>query len=67
MTEEVRDRAERTDLDWDLGVWRYKPWREVFYAPGLAQLRELEFTAGVFDTVEIDGTFYSLRRPSSFQ
>ncbi len=66
MTEEVRDRAERTDLDGDLGVGATSPGVRC-YAPGLAQLRELEFTAGVFDTVEINGTFYSLRRPSSFQ
>ena len=47
--------------------WRYKGWRGVFYPPKLAQRRELEFAATVFDTVEINGTFYSLQHPSSFQ
>src|SRR5690348_2143522 len=46
--------------------WRYAGWRGVFYPKGLAQRRELEFAANTFDTVEINGTFYSLQRPSSF-
>jgi uncharacterized protein YecE (DUF72 family) len=47
--------------------WRYAPWRGVFYPPGLVQRRELEFAAGRFDTIELNGTFYSLQRPESFQ
>ncbi len=46
--------------------WRYKGWRGVFYPPKLVQRRELEFLAGHFETVEINGTFYSLQRPESF-
>lgn len=47
--------------------WRYAGWRGVFYPPKLAQRRELEFAASKFPTVEINGTFYSLQRPSSFR
>jgi uncharacterized protein YecE (DUF72 family) len=47
--------------------WRYAGWRGVFYPPRLAQRRELEFAAGRFPTVEINGTFYSLQRPESFR
>jgi uncharacterized protein YecE (DUF72 family) len=47
--------------------WRYAGWRGVFYPPKLAQRRELEFAAGRFTTVEINGTFYSLQRPESFR
>jgi uncharacterized protein YecE (DUF72 family) len=47
--------------------WRYAAWRGRFYPQGLAQRRELEFAANVFSSVEINGTFYSLQRPSSFQ
>lgn len=47
--------------------WRYAGWRGVFYPPKLAQRRELEFAAESFPSVEINGTFYSLQRPSSFQ
>lgn len=47
--------------------WRYKGWRGVFYPPKLQQRRELAFAAESFDTVEINGTFYSLQRPESFR
>jgi uncharacterized protein YecE (DUF72 family) len=47
--------------------WRYAGWRGVFYPEKLAQRRELEFAASKFATVEINGTFYSLQRPSSFR
>jgi uncharacterized protein YecE (DUF72 family) len=47
--------------------WRYAGWRGVFYPKGLAQRRELEFAAAAFETVEINGTFYSLQNPKSFR
>jgi uncharacterized protein YecE (DUF72 family) len=46
--------------------WRYPGWRGVFYPETLVQRRELEFAANAFDTVEINGTFYSLQKPQSF-
>src|SRR4051794_4027926 len=50
-----------------LSGWRYREWRGRFYPPGLVQRRELEYVAERFDTVEINGSFYSLQRPSSYQ
>ncbi len=47
--------------------WRYARWRGTFYPVGLAQRRELEYAAGCFPSVEINGSFYSLQRPDSFQ
>jgi uncharacterized protein YecE (DUF72 family) len=47
--------------------WRYAGWRGRFYPHGLAQRRELEFAAQSFSSVEINGTFYSLQRPNSFE
>ncbi|MES2222376.1 MAG: DUF72 domain-containing protein [Acidobacteriota bacterium] len=47
--------------------WTYPPWRGVFFPKGLSQKRELEYAAGIFRTIEINGTFYSLQRPSSYQ
>lgn len=47
--------------------WRYPPWRGVFYPPDLPQHRELEYASGKFPTIEINGTFYSLQRPESFE
>jgi uncharacterized protein YecE (DUF72 family) len=45
--------------------WNYAAWRETFYPPRLAQRRWLEHYATVFDTVEINATFYRLARPSA--
>jgi uncharacterized protein YecE (DUF72 family) len=47
--------------------WTYPPWRGVFFPEKLSQKRELEFAASTFHTIEINGTFYSLQRPSSYQ
>ncbi|WP_372178481.1 DUF72 domain-containing protein [Xanthomonas axonopodis pv. phyllanthi] len=47
--------------------WRYARWRGTFYPAGLAQRRELDYAAGCFPSVEINGSFYSLQRPDSFQ
>jgi uncharacterized protein YecE (DUF72 family) len=47
--------------------WRYPPWRGVFYPPKHPQQRELEYASRIFSTIEINGTFYSLQRPSSFE
>jgi uncharacterized protein YecE (DUF72 family) len=47
--------------------WRYKGWRGVFYPQKLAQRRELEFASSQFNTIELNGSFYSLQRPESFE
>lgn len=46
--------------------WTYQGWRGVFYPEKLPHKRELAFAAEAFPTVEINGTFYSLQRPSSY-
>jgi uncharacterized protein YecE (DUF72 family) len=46
--------------------WSYPPWRKVFYPAGVAQRRELEHLSSVFDTVEINSSFYALQRPSNY-
>lgn len=47
--------------------WRYPPWRGVFYPTGLAQRRELAYASRVLASVEVNGSFYSLQRPSSYE
>lgn len=47
--------------------WRYVPWRGVFYPEDLTQARELEFASRALPTIEINGSFYSLQRPGSYQ
>jgi uncharacterized protein YecE (DUF72 family) len=45
--------------------WTYRHWRGVFYPRGLPQRQELAYLAERFSSVEINGTFYSLTRPSA--
>ena len=46
--------------------WRYAPWRGVFYPAGLPQRAELAYAASQVNSAEINGSFYSLQRPSSW-
>jgi uncharacterized protein YecE (DUF72 family) len=46
--------------------WTYAPWRGVFYPPGLPQKRELEHASRRLCSIEINGSFYSLQRPTSY-
>src|SRR5207237_8665341 len=47
--------------------WTYGPWRGVFYPKDLPQKRELEYASRQLNSIEINGSFYSLQRPSSYQ
>jgi uncharacterized protein YecE (DUF72 family) len=62
-----RRAAPRGDIRIGISGWRYAPWRGHFYPPGLAQRRELEFASRMLPTIEINGSFYSLQRPESYQ
>src|SRR5215213_10549357 len=46
--------------------WRYAGWRGDFYPTGLPQRLELEYAAERMTSIEINGSFYSLKRPSSY-
>lgn len=46
--------------------WRYTPWRGHFYPKGLAQARELQYASRQFASLELNGSFYSLQRPTSY-
>lgn len=46
--------------------WRYRGWRGDFYPQGLVQREELTYAAKRFSSIEINGSFYSLQRPSSY-
>jgi uncharacterized protein YecE (DUF72 family) len=47
--------------------WRYKPWRGTFYPQDLRQDDELRYAASRLSTIEINGSFYSLQRPTSYE
>ncbi|WP_426244344.1 DUF72 domain-containing protein [Nocardioides sp. LHG3406-4] len=46
--------------------WTYPGWRGDFYPRGLVQRRELEYASSRLTSIEINGSFYSLQRPSSY-
>ena len=47
--------------------WLYPPWRGAFYPKGLRQKDELKYMAAHVSSVEINGSFYALQRPASWQ
>jgi uncharacterized protein YecE (DUF72 family) len=46
--------------------WTYTPWRKVFYPEDLPHKRELAYAATQFNSIEINGSFYSLQTPKSY-
>ena len=44
----------------------YGSWRGNFYPEGLAHRHELAWTSRTVGSIEINGTFYSLKRPATF-
>ncbi|MFL6521393.1 MAG: DUF72 domain-containing protein [Chthoniobacterales bacterium] len=57
----------RQDLHIGISGWTYAGWRGVFYPKKLAHRNELEFASRQFNSIEINGSFYSLQLPSSYQ
>jgi uncharacterized protein YecE (DUF72 family) len=47
--------------------WTYPPWRGVFYPKGLPQRRELEYASQRLTSIEVNGSFYALQKPGSWQ
>jgi uncharacterized protein YecE (DUF72 family) len=47
--------------------WTYAPWRGVFYPKDVAQKRELEYASRQLNSIEINGSFYSLQTPSNYK
>ncbi len=56
-----------SDIRVGISGWTYKPWRGEFYPDGLPQKKELAYASRRFNALEINGTFYSLQKPKSFQ
>jgi uncharacterized protein YecE (DUF72 family) len=65
-----RDADQENDpVDVRIGIsgWTYAPWRGHFYPKGLGQRNELAYVAERMNSVEINGSFYSLQRRSSYE
>ncbi|PRY09540.1 DUF72 domain-containing protein [Paraburkholderia sp. BL25I1N1] len=50
-----------------IGGWTYAPWRGTFYPSDLTQSRELEYASQNLTSIEINGTFYGLQKPASYE
>ncbi len=60
--------AKAGDIRVGIGGWTYEPWRGgAFYPKKHPQARELEYASRAVTTIEINGTFYSTQKPSSFR
>jgi uncharacterized protein YecE (DUF72 family) len=62
---EVMDR-ERGAVRIGVSGWTYAPWRGHFYPEGLRQKDELAYAATRFPSLEVNGTFYGLQKPTVF-
>ena len=47
--------------------WTYEPWRGDFYPKGLRQADELIYASEHVSSIELNGSFYSLQKPTSWQ
>jgi uncharacterized protein YecE (DUF72 family) len=63
----VQRRVTKKEIRIGISGWRYAGWRGKFYPKDLPQHRELEFAGRTFNSVEINGSFYSLQLPSSYK
>jgi uncharacterized protein YecE (DUF72 family) len=57
----------RHQLRIGISGWTYTPWRGVFYPRELPHRRELEYASRQVNSIEINGSFYSLQRPQSYR
>ena len=55
-----------TQLRIGISGYDYKPWRGSFYPLELPARRWLEYASRIFTTIELNGTFYSLKSPAVF-
>ncbi|WPU66998.1 DUF72 domain-containing protein [Peredibacter starrii] len=56
-----------SEVEVGISGWTYDGWRGTFYPEKLAHKDELKFASRELPTIEINGTFYSLQRPTSYQ
>ncbi|MCW2526440.1 MAG: hypothetical protein JWM76_1300 [Pseudonocardiales bacterium] len=55
------------DVRIGISGWTYPPWRGDFYPPGLPHRRELEYASSRLNSIEINGSFYALQKPTSYR
>lgn len=53
----------------EIGIsgWAYKGWHETFYPKKLPTKNELEFASHILPSIEVNGTFYGLQAPHTYE
>jgi uncharacterized protein YecE (DUF72 family) len=59
--------AKATSIRVGVGGWTSDPWRDNFYPKGLAQAKELEDASRQLTAIEVNGTYYSTMKLTSFK
>jgi uncharacterized protein YecE (DUF72 family) len=64
-----KSKSSRKSPEYRIGIsgWRYEPWRGKFYPEDLNQKRELWYASRQVNSIELNGSFYSLQRPQSYK
>ena len=57
----------KSEIRIGISGWNYAGWRGVFYPKELPHSRELQFASRAFNSIEINGSFYSLQHVASWQ
>ncbi|WNC93899.1 DUF72 domain-containing protein [Paraburkholderia sp. FT54] len=65
--EQAAKTAKNSNIRIGIGGWTYAPWRGTFYPSDLTQSRELEYASRNLTSIEINGTFYGLQKPASYE
>jgi uncharacterized protein YecE (DUF72 family) len=55
------------DIRIGISGWQYEGWQGTFYPEKLSQKKELAFASQRFNSIELNGSFYSLQKPPSFK
>jgi uncharacterized protein YecE (DUF72 family) len=50
-----------------IGGWSFAPWRETFYPKDVTHAKELAYASRALNTIEINSTYYSSQRPTTFK
>lgn len=62
------NKAHEPDIRIGISGWTYGPWRNgAFFPEKWPHKRELEYASRKVNSIEINGTFYSLQKPASFE
>ena len=49
-----------------MGGWTFEPWDTSFYPEKLSKAKQLQYASRQVPTIEVNGTFYSTMRPTTF-